>query len=313
MAPGKGRKAPKGKPKGIGIDFKKVKRKVGRKLPPPKNETKLDFSTKSIVLPEQSVAQNKEGIALNLRRQSLKDLLTQSTHYSERIRKEALLGIKDLISRHPAELALHAVSILEKLSPRITDGDKAVRQAFILLIRSTIFPNLPQAKIGPLVPVVMAHLSSAMTHMTMDIRLTAFGLLDLLVLHYPATVVSVYAHEITGHYLDILGKGGVNKQASATVLKLLSSLQQFLTSLKIALSQGVEGTFSSGVHYWGEKYNLNMQGNSNKVSALHGYRSMVVKQGRDNIARLGFLLSSEQLGQTEDDSNARGAPSSDLM
>lgn len=65
--------------------------------------------------------------------------------------------------------------------------------------------------------------------------------------------------QITGHYLDILGKGGVNKQASATVLKLLSSLQQFLTSLKIALSQGVEGTFSSGVHYWGEKYNLNMQ------------------------------------------------------
>lgn len=40
---------------------------------------------------------------------------------------------------------------------------------------------------------------------------------------------------------------------------------------------------------------------------------MVVKQGRDNIARLGFLLSSEQLGQTEDDSNARGAPSSDLV
>lgn len=59
---------------------------------------------------------------------------------------EALLGIKDLISRHPAELALHAVSILEKLSPRITDGDKAVRQAFILLIRSTIFPNLPQVR-----------------------------------------------------------------------------------------------------------------------------------------------------------------------
>ena len=136
----------------------------------------------AIVIPGQSVAADKEGVAVNQRKQTLKELLTQTMHYSEKVRKgirhthlvilhafvtfssdsfsaitspgsyflcfllcaEALMGLKDLFARFPTELPMHAMPIVERLSPRITDYDKAVRQTLLLLLRTTIFPGLPQ-------------------------------------------------------------------------------------------------------------------------------------------------------------------------
>lgn len=57
---------------------------------------------------------------------------------------EALMGLKDLFARFPTELPMHAMAVVEKLSPRITDYDKAVRQTLLLLLRTTILPGLPQ-------------------------------------------------------------------------------------------------------------------------------------------------------------------------
>lgn len=54
------------------------------------------------------------------------------------------MGLKDLFTRFPTELPMHALAIVEKLSPRITDYDKAVRQTLLLLLRTTILPGLPQ-------------------------------------------------------------------------------------------------------------------------------------------------------------------------
>jgi hypothetical protein len=43
----------------LGADFSKVKHKVGRKLPPKKNETALDTRSKRINLPNQRVAEHE--------------------------------------------------------------------------------------------------------------------------------------------------------------------------------------------------------------------------------------------------------------
>lgn len=119
------------------------------------------------------MAADKDGVAVNQRKQTLKELLTQSMHYSERVRKgrctdsyhdhrpcdvfrysmlmwlhnfvaESLMGLKDLFARFPTELPMHAMAVVEKLSPRITDYDKAVRQTLLMLLRTTILPGLPQ-------------------------------------------------------------------------------------------------------------------------------------------------------------------------
>ncbi len=54
------------------------------------------------------------------------------------------MGLKDLFLHFPEELPMHAMAIIEKLSPRITDSDRSVRQTFLLLLRSSILPGLPQ-------------------------------------------------------------------------------------------------------------------------------------------------------------------------
>ena len=61
---------------------------------------------------------------------------------------DAIVGIKDLLARHPKELSFHAVILVEKLSARIVDVSKSVREVLLDLLRLTIYAGLPQVKIS---------------------------------------------------------------------------------------------------------------------------------------------------------------------
>lgn len=47
---------------GLGIDFKKAKHKVGKRLPKARNDTNTSFKSKAISLPDQNVGQEKGPI-----------------------------------------------------------------------------------------------------------------------------------------------------------------------------------------------------------------------------------------------------------
>ncbi|KAM0866067.1 hypothetical protein ACQ4PT_042862 [Festuca glaucescens] len=139
-------KKPKAKPKQRGgVDFKKYKHKVGRKLPPPKNTTNTEIKSKMIVLPEQSMASERAGMAVNKRGLKRRELLQQTVHYNPKVRRAALNGIKVLVTKHPAELKLHKVAMIEKLQERICDSDKVVRESLYTILQSLIFPSLKEA------------------------------------------------------------------------------------------------------------------------------------------------------------------------
>lgn len=53
----------------------------------------------------------------------------------------ALLGIRDLFIKYPAELKLHRYAVIEKLRERIDDDDKVVRETLYQLLKSVIFPG----------------------------------------------------------------------------------------------------------------------------------------------------------------------------
>ncbi|RVW44552.1 hypothetical protein CK203_083105 [Vitis vinifera] len=71
-----------------GVDFKKIKRKIGRKLPPPNNATSTEIKSKAIILPEQSVASEKAGLAVSKKGLTLKELLQQTSHHNPKVRKD---------------------------------------------------------------------------------------------------------------------------------------------------------------------------------------------------------------------------------
>jgi len=52
-----------------------------------------------------------------------------------------LLGIRELLLKHPTELKLHKLAIIEKLRERISDDDKVVRETLYQLFKSVILPG----------------------------------------------------------------------------------------------------------------------------------------------------------------------------
>lgn len=125
---------------GLGVDFKRVKQKVGKKLQPAQNATETSFKAKRINLPSQSLAIDRSGEALSERHLSIKaskeicacalrcryshtrltpaklpllccmshnawlqELLGQCSHYSPKMRKAALAGVQQVLVRHGGE------------------------------------------------------------------------------------------------------------------------------------------------------------------------------------------------------------------
>ncbi|XP_019055083.1 PREDICTED: testis-expressed sequence 10 protein homolog isoform X2 [Nelumbo nucifera] len=213
-----------------GVDFKKIKRKIGRKLPPPKNATNTEIKSKAIILPEQSVASERAGLAVSKKGLTLKELLQQTSHHNAKVRRDALTGIRDLVLKYPAELTLHKLAIIEKLRERISDEDKVVRETLYQLLKLVIFPALKKDVPGSLISLMMAYIFNGMTHLATDIRLMAFKFFDLVVQHYPSSFF-MYAEKVLQNYEDILRKNHIYLQDRSKLKNALVGLVRCLSLL----------------------------------------------------------------------------------
>ncbi|KAG2328427.1 hypothetical protein Bca52824_011155 [Brassica carinata] len=186
------------------IDFKKIKRKLGRNLPPPKNATNTEIKSKAIIIREQSVAADKDGFATSHKNSTLQELLRRITHPNAKVRKNALLGIQDIFKSHPAELQSNKYTIVTCLKGRICDDDKQVRTAFYKLFQTHIFPFCKEGDNQRImVSLLMPFIFLAMADSLIDVRLMAFEFMHLVVEYYPPTF-SLYAEKILENYKDII-------------------------------------------------------------------------------------------------------------
>ncbi|GJP50396.1 hypothetical protein CLOM_g9522 [Closterium sp. NIES-68] len=214
-----------------GVDFKKVKSKVGRKLPAPANETKTTVKAKTILLPGQKLLDDRSEGALSLRGQTLPELLNQSGHYSDKVRQESLVRLRELLAANPEELRLHAGTILAKLAPRIADVDKKTRDALQLLMRAVLFPTMqPESRMAPFFPLLMGHVGCAMTHVAADIRHSALPFLSLLLLHYPSLFRASSTAQVVSHFVDILSLTSPSARSFPSLSTALTTLTSFLST-----------------------------------------------------------------------------------
>ena len=86
-------------------------------------------------------------------------MLNQTSHYSEKSRRQSLAGLSDLFTRHPEELSQHTHLFFNKVAERVGDGDADVRTALRSLMRDKVMPLMQPGAIRPFMPVVMAHVS----------------------------------------------------------------------------------------------------------------------------------------------------------
>lgn len=209
---------------GVGIDFRKAKHKVGRKLPKAQNETDTTVKSQKLVLAEQSVGVDKSGLATTSRNNTLKELLSQCSHYSERVRLKALHGLIDLLREYPSEARHHASEIVATTAMMASDSLSACRDAYCVFLRSALFPALGENALQPFLPYLMGHICSAMTHLSHGIRKSGIEMMNVVLEWRPDVVGQQYFADICQHFIESLGKSSRGRSLSAGSLKNLLSL-----------------------------------------------------------------------------------------
>lgn len=150
----------KRKNSGVGIDFRKAKRKVGKKLPKAQNATDTNIKTRSIHVPNQLAA---EGGAVSKRQVTLKELITQAGHYNCKIRRDAFNGLTELFRSSPSELKGQFSSVMYLVGEHICDGDSSVRAVVHSFLVKTVLTSVDDQSISPFVPILLAHVGRSST------------------------------------------------------------------------------------------------------------------------------------------------------
>lgn len=149
---------------------------------------------------------------VNKRNLSLQDLLSQCAHYNANVRKEAVLGMKDLFSLHPQSLGSSLARLFDKVFDLISDEDLYVRQAIRTLFEF-LLPLIPARLMQPYMKLFVIYLTNGMTNINLDVRLSALELIKLVIVHLPEFLPTFYI-ELLPNFLDLLASVGFGTRSS---------------------------------------------------------------------------------------------------
>uniref|UniRef100_D8PQT0 Pre-rRNA-processing protein n=1 Tax=Schizophyllum commune (strain H4-8 / FGSC 9210) TaxID=578458 RepID=D8PQT0_SCHCM len=238
-------------------DFSKAKLKLGKGKQAPTNAVDTSFKARSIALPNQSIAVEKDGDApTTKRRHTLDDLLAHLKHYNAGTRRDALMGLRELLNEHSELIVPSLTSLVNACVRVIADEDASVRKA-LLSFMSWLIPLIPVDLLAPHASVLILFASSAQTHIFPEIRVDAVRFINLFLEYVPDAMVTGWNQgtsqpggRVLEGYLGILSAGtkfGDNEgpmQATSTASVVLTPgsrliiLQSLSLFLKRALSLG---------------------------------------------------------------------------
>lgn len=138
------------------------------------------------------------------------DLLSQLHHYSGGVKQAALVGLRDLLCQHPQLLEQHLSSVLSEAAAVIADKDGAVRGASVRLLR-LLAQCVPAERVAPFFPLLSAHLTCAMTHISEGIQEDALRVLDILLEHYPA-LLSARSAVLLRNFLELISQRRLSQE-----------------------------------------------------------------------------------------------------
>ncbi|SPO29017.1 related to IPI1 - essential component of the Rix1 complex [Ustilago trichophora] len=159
-------------------DFQKTKLKLGNGKQTANNATDVSFKAKTIALPQQSINADKSGKLVNSRNLTVTDLALQLRHYSAGVRREAVGGIREILTLHPSLMISAAASLIPELSRCIGDEDATVRKQLHSLL-AWMLPQIPAQLLGPYHNTLLLFTTSALSHIYPEVRLDAIKVLDV--------------------------------------------------------------------------------------------------------------------------------------
>ncbi|XP_062570246.1 testis-expressed protein 10 homolog [Saccostrea cucullata] len=193
-------------------DFQKVKLKVGRKLQKADNVTNASFKSRSVQV-VQHIKTGDGNQPTTKRNLSIGDLLNQCQHYSTTVRLDAVNGLRELLSSHPALLEHRLSQTIDRISQLMVDKDPVVRSALTKLFRQ-IVPSVPLHKMRPFFPIISAHVCCSMTHICEDIQRDSLQILDIFLEFYPSLIVD-QSSQIIPNFIEQISHQNASKKLNA--------------------------------------------------------------------------------------------------
>lgn len=176
-------KATAAKAKKKPADFKRPKRKVGRRAPQAANVTSVAIASRRINMLEQSVLADNKGDAVTHRGLALQELLPQMGHYNAHVRQRALLGLRELATAHAGSVLANVAVVLERFLPALADEEAVVRDAAVAAWKVLVPALVAGKSLKPFAKLVAVYFCSGLTHLQVGVRqdtLRAIGaLLDV--------------------------------------------------------------------------------------------------------------------------------------
>ncbi|KAH9981382.1 hypothetical protein BGW80DRAFT_1434558 [Lactifluus volemus] len=196
------------------VDFSKAKLKLGKGKKLPVNQVDTSFKARSIALPTQSITVEKDVNAPTTRRKlTLTDLVTHLKHHNSNVKKDALLGLRELLEAHTELIESSLAFVMGACARMIADEDASVRRA-LLSFFTWFLPRTSAHDLGPHSSTLLLFTTSAQTHIFPEIQIDAIQFLDLYLDTFPDVVVCGWRDGKSGHgkrilegYLSILSAG----------------------------------------------------------------------------------------------------------
>ena len=171
------------------FETKKKKQKVGKGRVAAANATSTEVSARALAMPHSSILRpgKEDRVLVTQRNLSLDELLVQTRHVNAGVRRDALGGLRELISQHGAMLRVRMSDILGRAVELLLDSDQATRQALLLLL-GTAFQQISERIIDPFLELLVVYINSAIAHSTPSMRLDAMGALRVTIEAYPKAI-----------------------------------------------------------------------------------------------------------------------------
>ena len=110
------------------------------------------------------------------------------------MRKEALIGIRELLETHQQLIAPNFSKILHRVSSVLSDESAQVRLAFCTILKY-LFNKSSVENVRPFMPVLSAHLVCGFTHILEEIQFDSLKVFEILLTHFPTLLVP-HAYEL---------------------------------------------------------------------------------------------------------------------
>uniref|UniRef100_F1L9D3 Testis-expressed sequence 10 protein n=1 Tax=Ascaris suum TaxID=6253 RepID=F1L9D3_ASCSU len=168
-------------------DFAKVRLKVGKKLKKPTN-TDTNFKIKKVVLVDQ--LSTSADACVSHRGLTLDELCRKLGHYNLNVRKDAIIGVRQLLSSHPELIPRHLRLLIPAIGRLIADDKNdtvsCAQLRALLLLLCTSSSRVMSSHFT----LFMAHTLRALSHLKLSVRVFATSVLTVLMNSYPELCIN---------------------------------------------------------------------------------------------------------------------------